>query len=51
MHATLKTTYETLYSELAAFHAADEQVCADFYAKFCAAEMALTDFEYANGLR
>lgn len=47
--ANLIATYEALYAEVAALHAADEYVGIDLMAKLGEAEMALTDYQIANG--
>lgn len=44
----INQTYNAMYAELEALHAADEQVCSDWYARFC--EVARLDYDANRAL-
>lgn len=48
-HAALKAEYDAAYAVVLARHTADEAVSNDEQTRLGSAEMALTDFEIANG--
>jgi hypothetical protein len=45
----LQTAYDALYAEVKAIHDASEQVCMNLYHRLAEAEIALTDYQIANG--
>lgn len=49
MENELKQAYEALYAEVKAAQDAGECVCMNLYKRLGEAEMALTDYQIANG--
>lgn len=44
----LNAEYNAMYAQLEAWHAADEQVCSRWYARFC--EVAMRDYDENRAL-